>query len=244
VPLERFSPSRIVGFQKRGRQVSEIHPGAYDTVLIQTVPPPRWDDRATAAVSRLKRVLDFVIALFALVATMPILVIAAILVRCSSEGSVLFRQTRTGLHGRPFQILKFRTMYVTEDGDAIRHATRRDSRVTPIGAFLRATSVDELPQLINVLLGDMSLVGPRPHAVAHDRLYGKLLQDYAKRFAVKPGITGLAQVRGLRGEIHGLSCMERRVRADCEYIERWSLGADISILCRTLPLMVRDSRAY
>jgi len=224
--------------------VSDIHPGAYDTVLIQASPPSGWEERATAAASRPKRGLDFAVALVALVVTIPILIIAAILVRLGSDGPVLFKQTRTGLHGMPFQILKFRTMYVTEDGEAIRHATRRDSRVTPVGAILRATSIDELPQLINVLLGDMSLVGPRPHAVAHDRLYGKLLQDYAKRFAVKPGITGLAQVRGLRGEIHGLSCMERRIRADCEYIERWSLGSDIGILCRTLPLMVRDSRAY
>ncbi|MDH7639185.1 sugar transferase [Sphingomonas oryzagri] len=225
--------------------MSENNPDAYDTVLIQALPPSRWDEcAAAAAVSPLKRGLDFAIALAALLVALPILAVAAILIRASSDGPILFRQTRTGLHGTPFQILKFRTMYVTEDGDAIRHATRRDSRVTPVGAFLRATSIDELPQLINVLLGDMSLVGPRPHAVAHDRLYGTLLQDYARRFAVKPGITGLAQIRGLRGEIHGLSCMERRVRADCEYIERWSVGADIGILCRTLPLMVRDTHAY
>jgi putative colanic acid biosynthesis UDP-glucose lipid carrier transferase len=224
--------------------MSEIHPGACDTVLAPNSPPSGWDEAATAAVSRAKRGVDFTIALIALAIALPTLIVVAILVRLSSDGPILFRQRRTGLHGVPFQILKFRTMYVTEDGDVIRHTMRRDPRVTPVGTFLRATSIDELPQLINVLLGDMSLVGPRPHAVAHDRLYGGLLNDYAKRFAVRPGITGLAQVRGLRGEIHGLACMESRVRADCEYIERWTLTSDIGILCRTMPLMVRDGRAY
>jgi putative colanic acid biosynthesis UDP-glucose lipid carrier transferase len=224
--------------------MSDIHPGVCDTVIVRSSPPSRWDEDATAAMSRTKRGLDFTIALLALLIALPTLMIVAILVRLSSDGPVFFKQQRTGLHGIPFQILKFRTMYVTEDGDVIRHAMRRDPRVTPVGAFLRATSIDELPQLINVLLGDMSLVGPRPHAVAHDRLYGSLLSDYARRFAVRPGITGLAQVRGLRGEIHSLTCMERRVRADCEYIERWSLAADLGILCRTVPLMVSDGRAY
>jgi putative colanic acid biosynthesis UDP-glucose lipid carrier transferase len=224
--------------------MSDIHPRVCDTVVIRSPPPSRWDEAATAAVSRTKRRLDFTIALLALLIALPVLIIVAILVRLSSDGPILFKQQRTGLHGVPFQILKFRTMHVIEDGDIIRHAMRRDPRVTPVGAFLRATSIDELPQLINVLMGDMSLVGPRPHAVAHDRLYGSLLNDYARRFAVRPGITGLAQVRGLRGEIHGLTCMERRILADCEYIERWSLASDIGILCRTMPLMVCDGRAY
>lgn len=224
--------------------MSEIHPGACDTIMIVDVVPSSWNESATAAMSRAKRGLDFSVALVALLIALPVLIAAAILVRLSSDGPILFRQQRSGLHGKPFQILKFRTMYVAEDGDVIRHATRKDARVTRAGAFLRASSIDELPQLINVLQGHMSLVGPRPHAIAHDRLYGSLLSDYQRRFAVRPGITGLAQVRGLRGEIHGLTCMERRVRADCEYIERWSLASDVGILCKTMPLMVRDSRAY
>lgn len=196
------------------------------------------------ATARSKRLLDIHVATFLIVLILPAMMLIAVLVRMTSAGPVLFRQRRTGLNGQPFYVLKFRTMYVTEDGDAVRHATRRDARVTPIGAILRATSVDELPQLLNVLRGDMSLVGPRPHALAHDRHYGALLADYPLRFAVRPGITGLAQIRGLRGEIHQLSCMERRVRADCEYIERWSLAFDMVIILRTIPRMLRDPKAY
>lgn len=196
------------------------------------------------ATARSKRLLDIHVAVILIVLVLPAMALVALLVRTTSPGPVLFRQRRTGLNGQPFHVLKFRTMYVTEDGDAVRHATRRDTRVTPVGAILRATSVDELPQLFNVLRGDMSLVGPRPHALAHDRHYGELLADYTLRFAVRPGITGLAQVRGLRGEIHQLSCMERRVRADCEYIERWSLAFDLVIILQTIPRMLRDPKAY
>ena len=199
---------------------------------------------AQPAISRTKRSIDIVIALVALTFLLPLFAIVAVLIAATSPGPIIFRQHRTGLGGRPFELLKFRTMYVVENGDTIRHATRGDSRVTPIGAILRATSIDELPQLINVLRGDMSLVGPRPHAVAHDRHYGALINGYARRFAVRPGITGLAQVRGLRGEIHQLSCMERRVNADCEYIERWSLGWDLRIILLTIPRMLGDPHAY
>ncbi len=194
--------------------------------------------------ARSKRALDIAVALLLVLLLLPVLLLVALLVATSSAGPVLFRQRRTGLNGRAFHVLKFRTMYVTEDGDGIRHATRRDARVTRIGAILRATSVDELPQLLNVLRGDMSLVGPRPHALAHDRHYGALVANYTVRFTVRPGMTGLAQVRGLRGEIHQLSCMERRILADCEYIARWSLAFDLAILLQTIPRMVRDSKAY
>ena len=199
---------------------------------------------ARPARSRLKRAVDIVASLIALLLFLPIFAFAALMIRATSPGPIIFRQHRTGLGGQPFELLKFRTMRVTEDGERIRHARKGDSRVTRIGAFLRATSIDELPQLINVLRGDMSLVGPRPHALAHDRHYGALIHGYAKRFMVKPGITGLAQIRGLRGEIHELYSMERRVRADREYIASWSLGCDLRIILLTLPRMLGDPHAY
>ena len=197
-----------------------------------------------AALSKSKRMLDISVALSLLLLLIPSFCIIAALVYFTSPGPVFFRQRRTGLYGRPFQVLKFRSMYVMEDDAKVAHATRNDPRITRVGTWLRATSLDELPQLINVLRGDMSLVGPRPHAIAHDRFYGGLLETYSHRFAVRPGITGLAQVRGLRGEIHSLSCMRRRVMADCEYIQRWSLSGDIAILLRTLPCLVKDRNAY
>jgi putative colanic acid biosynthesis UDP-glucose lipid carrier transferase len=199
---------------------------------------------APAACSRTKRALDIAASLLLCALLFPSLLLIALAVRSTSPGPIFFRQSRTGLNGRVFQVWKFRTMYVVEDGDGIAHATRNDARVTPLGALLRSTSIDELPQLLNVLVGDMSLVGPRPHAVAHDQRYGRLIGDYGKRFGVKPGMTGLAQIRGLRGEIHDLSCMVARVRADCEYIERWSLLFDVWIILQTIPRMIRDRNAY
>ena len=198
---------------------------------------------APAALSPAKRALDLLCAAIALLFLFPPLLIVALIVRTTSAGPVLFRQVRTGYNGRPFELLKFRTMYVSEN-DSLRHTTRSDPRVTPVGAFLRASSIDELPQLLNVLKGDMSLVGPRPHALAHDSHYSQLVQDYPKRFAVRPGLTGLAQVRGFRGEIYDISCMERRVEADCEYIDQWSLMRDIHIIAQTVPLILRDPNAY
>jgi len=207
--------------------------------------PRSWTTQLSpAALSKSKRALDVCVALSLIVLLAPAFCIVAALVYFTCPGPVFFRQRRTGLYGKPFQVLKFRSMYVMEDGGTVAHATRNDARITPVGAWLRATSIDELPQLFNVLRGDMSLVGPRPHAIAHDRLYGELLEIYPRRFAVRPGITGLAQVRGLRGEIHSLSCMRRRVMADCEYIQRWSLTGDIVILLRTLPCIVKDRNAY
>lgn len=200
--------------------------------------------RVAASRSLAKRTFDAVAALVLLILLLPVIAAIALAVRVTSPGPIFFRQSRTGMNGRIFLVWKFRTMSVLENGDGIRHATRGDARVTPIGARLRSTSLDELPQLLNVLAGDMSLVGPRPHAVAHDRRYGLLIGEYTRRFRVKPGITGLAQVRGLRGEIHDLSCMVARVRADCEYIERWSLFLDLAILLQTIPRLVRDRNAY
>lgn len=197
-----------------------------------------WVHRAT------KRMLDIVIAVTALIILIPAFVLIAVLVRLDSPGPILFRQRRTGLNGRVFRILKFRTMSVVEDGAAISHATRNDPRVTRVGDFLRKSSLDEMPQLINVILGHMSLVGPRPHALAHDAQYGALLPHYAQRFAVRPGLTGLAQVKGFRGEIHKLDCMARRVDADVEYVKTWTVGSDIVILFRTVPLILRRVNAY
>lgn len=199
---------------------------------------------ARAARSRAKRIMDVSVAVTLLLLLLPSLVLIALAIRLTSRGPVIFRQSRTGLNSQVFAICKFRTMHVLEDGEGILHATRNDARVTHVGMFLRKTSLDELPQLWNVLTGHMSLVGPRPHAVAHDRRYGVLVSDYSRRFAVKPGITGLAQVRGLRGEVHDLSCMAERVLADCEYIERWSLRGDVAILLQTVPRIFGDRNAY
>ena len=184
-----------------------------------------------------KRAFDVVISAMLLVIFAPLLLLAALAVAAEGEG-VLFRQRRTGLNGRVFTILKFRTMTVAEDSGAIAHARPGDPRVTRIGRVLRATSLDELPQLINVLRGDMSLVGPRPHAVAHDHHYAALLPLYRDRFAVRPGLTGLAQVRGLRGEIRQLGCMARRIEADLHYARHWSFWTDLLILWRTAPAVL------
>lgn len=191
-----------------------------------------------------KRILDLLIATVALIILIPAFVAIAVLVRLDSQGPILFRQRRTGLNGRVFRILKFRTMTVVEDGDAITHAVRDDPRVTRVGDFLRKSSLDEMPQLINVILGHMSLVGPRPHALAHDAHYSALLPYYGQRFAVRPGLTGLAQVKGFRGEIRQLDCMAQRVDADVEYVKSWSIRSDIVILFQTIPLILRRVNAY
>lgn len=191
-----------------------------------------------------KRAMDVIIAALALAALAPALALIALAVVLESRGPVLFRQRRTGRDGQIFTILKFRSMTVTEDGDKIAHASKNDKRVTRVGAFIRATSLDELPQLINVLRGDMSLVGPRPHALAHDNHYGALLPRYSERFAVRPGLTGLAQILGLRGEIHQLSCMARRVEADVEYAAGWTFRDDLLIIWRTVPMILKRVNAY
>jgi putative colanic acid biosynthesis UDP-glucose lipid carrier transferase len=158
---------------------------------------------------------------------------------------VFFRQRRYGLDGREILVWKFRSMTVCEDGHQVTQAKKQDSRVTPLGAFIRRTSIDELPQLFNVLDGSMSLVGPRPHAAAHNEQYRKMIQGYMLRHKVKPGITGLAQVRGWRGETDTLEKMQRRVECDHEYIREWSLWLDVKILFRTaFVVLSRDKNAY
>lgn len=191
-----------------------------------------------------KRAMDVILAGAAVLVLLPALALIALAVVLESRGPVLFRQRRTGLNGQVFTILKFRSMTVTEDGDKIAHASKNDKRVTRVGAFIRATSLDELPQLINVVMGDMSLVGPRPHALAHDNHYGAMLPRYADRFAVRPGLTGLAQILGLRGEIHQLSCMASRVDADVDYATGWSFRDDVLIIFRTVPMILKRVNAY
>ncbi|MEP9376366.1 undecaprenyl-phosphate glucose phosphotransferase [Aquabacter sp. CN5-332] len=191
-----------------------------------------------------KRCLDLVLSACAGALLLPFVPVIALIIKLDSPGPVFFRQRRIGFDGQEFQILKFRTMTVQEDGAAIPQARRNDARITRIGRVLRASSIDELPQLINVWSGKMSLVGPRPHAVAHDDHYGRLVAEYARRHHVKPGITGWAQIHGLRGETAHLSQMEARVRHDLEYISSWSLLLDIWILMRTVYEVCRPRNAF
>ena len=192
----------------------------------------------------LKRFSDIVISSAALVLLSPLLLLIGLLVRMGSPGPALFMQRRYGLDGEEIGVYKFRSMRVEEDGHHIRQAQRNDERITPLGAFLRRTSLDELPQLVNVLQGRMSLVGPRPHAVAHNELYRKLIKGYMVRHKVRPGITGWAQVNGLRGETDTVEKMAARIRYDLDYLRNWSLRLDLHILARTLLLVMKDKQAY
>jgi putative colanic acid biosynthesis UDP-glucose lipid carrier transferase len=192
----------------------------------------------------MKRVLDIAAAGTLLVLAAPVMAVVAIAIRMDSDGPIVFRQARLGLGGRPFSILKFRTMNVIEDGDAVIQATHNDKRVTGVGAFLRAASLDELPQLFNVLKGEMSLVGPRPHATAHDALYTTLIPNYELRQRAKPGITGWAQVNGYRGGTPTLDLMQRRVDLDAWYVANASLALDLNILLRTPLEILRPRNAY
>ena len=194
--------------------------------------------------SALKRVLDVTIALPVLAVAAPLMIALALAVRLESPGPALFRQKRLGLGGRPFAILKFRTMTVAEDGDNVVQARKNDPRVTRIGRVLRAWSLDELPQIFNVLKGDMSLVGPRPHARAHDEHYAALIGHYTLRQRVKPGITGWAQVHGLRGETPTLKSMRDRVDFDVWYARHVGIALDIEILFRTAFEVFRRRNAY
>jgi putative colanic acid biosynthesis UDP-glucose lipid carrier transferase len=174
----------------------------------------------------------------------PVLLALAAGVRLSSPGPVLFRQRRYGLYGESIYVYKFRTMRVCEDGRTVTQAQRNDPRVTRFGSFLRRTSLDELPQLFNVLSGTMSLVGPRPHAVSHNEEYRKVIAGYMLRHKVRPGITGWAQVNGYRGETETVEKMQRRVEYDLDYLRNWSLRLDLNILVRTALLVWRDRNAY
>jgi len=191
-----------------------------------------------------KRGVDILLSLALLACLSPFLLAVAIAIKLDSPGPVLFRQTRRGFNGRPFRIFKFRTMTVMENGDIVRQAQKQDPRVTRVGYWLRRLSIDELPQLLNVFSGDMSLVGPRPHASAHDHYFTSVIEKYAFRHHVKCGITGWAQVRGARGETDTLDKMQRRVELDLWYINNWSLWLDFAILIRTVFVVVWGKNAH
>jgi putative colanic acid biosynthesis UDP-glucose lipid carrier transferase len=191
-----------------------------------------------------KRVSDYVLAATILTAITPLMIAIAIGVKLSSPGPVLFKQRRYGVDGRKIVVYKFRSMTVAEDGDVVRQATRNDARITRFGAFLRRTSLDELPQFINVLQGRMSVVGPRPHAVAHNELYRKLIRGYMIRHKVRPGITGLAQVNGLRGETDTVDKMKLRIEYDLAYLRNWSLALDLKVILKTVAVVLKRQNAY
>jgi Undecaprenyl-phosphate glucose phosphotransferase len=191
-----------------------------------------------------KRVTDIVLASSALLLLAPVMLLIALAVKITSKGPILFRQRRYGLNGEEILVYKFRSMTVTEDGEVVTQATKSDARVTPLGRFLRSSSLDELPQLLNVLEGKMSVVGPRPHAVAHNEQYRKLINGYMIRHKVRPGITGLAQVNGLRGETETVEKMSERVRFDLEYLSHWTPWLDVKIIFKTIWVIARDKNAY
>jgi Undecaprenyl-phosphate glucose phosphotransferase len=192
-----------------------------------------------------KRAEDIVLSAVLLLLFLPLMLVIAVMTKLDSRGPVLFRQQRFGFNNNPISVYKFRTMYVEATNDpTVPQARRNDPRITRIGRFLRRTSLDELPQLINVLVGEMSLVGPRPHAIAHNEYYAKLIDGYLNRHRVKPGITGWAQVNGLRGETPTLEAMHERVKHDLFYIENWSIWLDLWILLRTLVVGFVHRNAY
>jgi putative colanic acid biosynthesis UDP-glucose lipid carrier transferase len=192
----------------------------------------------------LKRLFDLFVATMILLLISPLLIVISVAVKMSSPGPVIFKQRRYGLAGEKITVYKFRTMTVTEDGAVVRQATRDDARFTRIGQWLRKRSLDELPQFLNVIQGRMSIVGPRPHAVAHNELYRKLIKGYMLRHKVLPGITGWAQVNGCRGETSEVDQMRDRIRFDLEYLRHWSLWFDFKIILRTAGLVINDDKAH
>ncbi|HLH98884.1 MAG TPA: undecaprenyl-phosphate glucose phosphotransferase [Xanthobacteraceae bacterium] len=210
----------------------------FDEVQILKVGPISRLQLTRLPLSRLelveKRIFDVLFASVALLLLTPLLIVTAVLIKLDSPGPVFFLQRRFGFNQQPFQIIKFRSMRTSEDGPVIRQAQRHDPRVTRVGWWLRRFNIDEVPQLINVIKGDMSLVGPRPHALAHDREFGERIFTYARRHNVKPGITGWAQIHGLRGETDTDEKMRARIEHDLHYIDNWSIWLDLQILVRTV----------
>jgi putative colanic acid biosynthesis UDP-glucose lipid carrier transferase len=192
----------------------------------------------------IKRISDIVLAAVILVLITPLMLAIAIGVKLSSPGPALFKQRRYGQDGREIVVYKFRSMKVLEDGSVIKQATLGDPRITRFGAFLRSSSLDELPQFINVLQGRMSVVGPRPHAVAHNEMYRKVIRSYMVRHKVKPGITGLAQVNGMRGETDSIDKMEMRIEYDLAYLRSWSLWLDLKIVLKTIVVVLKRQNAH
>jgi putative colanic acid biosysnthesis UDP-glucose lipid carrier transferase len=204
-----------------------------------------FDSPFSGASGMIKRLEDLVLGTLFLILASPVMFGVAMAIKVTCGGPIFFAQTRYGLNGKPIRVLKFCSMRGKgDDGPNVKQATKDDDRITPIGRFLRSSSLDELPQLINVILGDMSLVGPRPHAVAHNELFRSLIHGYMLRHKVKPGITGWAQVNGLRGETETIEKMRARVEYDLEYIENWDLRWDLEIIVRTVFRVWRDKNAY
>jgi putative colanic acid biosysnthesis UDP-glucose lipid carrier transferase len=209
---------------------------------IAGIPVITLSETPLTGISKLtKSIEDKVLSILILLSISPILALVAIAIKLDSPGPIFFRQKRTGWNGKTFSIWKFRSMYVNQqitDEKELKQAEKNDPRVTKVGAFIRKTSLDELPQLFNVLTGDMSLVGPRPHAVQHDEVYSQRISDYYARHNIKPGMTGLAQVRGYRGETKEIDQMTKRIESDIEYINNWSIWLDLSILLRTTTVFI------
>lgn len=232
-------PVTFVPFGTLSQLFQRAHSDIGDTVAIEL-------QRAALSPTEqvVKRVVDFVISGAALVLLSPVMAVAAVAIKLDSEGPVFFKQTRHGFNGRPFSIYKFRSMSVMENGEVIRQAQKQDARVTRVGYWLRRLSIDELPQLLNVLHGDMSIVGPRPHASSHDRYFTAAIEKYAFRAHVKSGITGWAQVCGARGETDTLAKMQKRVELDLWYINNWSVWLDFSIMIRTVFVVFSGENAH
>jgi Undecaprenyl-phosphate glucose phosphotransferase len=228
----------VIGFHLPHRGVSHI--AGVPMLNVFEKPIAGWDGVVKAIEDRL-------LAGLILVGIAPLLLVVAVAIRLTSPGPIFFKQKRYGFNNEIIEVFKFRSMYVERcsgDTGQVAQATRDDDRITPLGRFLRRTSLDELPQFINVLRGEMSIVGPRPHAVAHNEQYAQLIHEYLARHKVKPGITGWAQVNGLRGETDTLEKMERRVQYDLHYIENWSLALDIRIILQTLLVGFSHPNAY
>ena len=194
-----------------------------------------WETKNLPLALLLKRIFDLVVSVFLILILSPFFIIIYILLKVTTNDKCIYRQERYGYNGKSFYIYKFRTMKNEDSGNDkdLRQVVENDNRVTPIGKYLRKYSIDELPQLLNVVYGEMSLVGPRPHAVAHNELYRNKINGYMQRHSIKPGMTGLAQVKGLRGATKDIKNMQDRLKADLEYIQNWSLYLDIKILCKT-----------
>ncbi|RBP17141.1 putative colanic acid biosynthesis UDP-glucose lipid carrier transferase [Roseiarcus fermentans] len=232
-------PVTLVPFGTLAQLFQRTHSDIGDTVAIEL------QRAALSPVEQaVKRIIDIVISLSALVILAPLMTAVAIAIKLDSPGPVFFRQTRHGFNGRPFRMYKFRSMTVMENGDVVRQAEKNDKRVTRVGYWIRRLSIDELPQLINVFYGDMSIVGPRPHAAAHDRYFTSMIEKYAFRHHVKSGITGWAQVCGARGETDTLDKMQRRVELDLWYINNWSVLLDFSIMIRTIFVVFSAENAH
>ena len=232
-------PVTFVPFGPLSQLFQRAHQDLGDTVAIEL-------QRAALSPAEqiLKRAMDIVISIAAMVLLAPLMVLVAIAIRLDSPGPILFRQTRHGFNGRPFNIYKFRSMSVMENGEVVRQAQKEDARVTRVGYWLRRFSIDELPQLLNVFYGEMSIVGPRPHASAHDRYFTSAIEKYAFRHHVKSGITGWAQVCGARGETDTLEKMQKRVELDLWYINNWSVWLDFAIMIRTAFVVFSGENAH